>query len=408
MITNNKNFNVTKTGIKGSVTRNGYNFNVGTVPFIITVDSGASGSFDIPTFVGTYDYNVNTSDGQRILGNTGDLTITFPNINTIYTIEISGFFPMIYLNAGLSNGGKLLSVEQFGIYGKTSTYQKYAFRGATNMVMNATDSGYFGEVIDVNLQFAWFNCSSMTSFPLIDVSGSYYLHSTWRGCTSLTSFPLIDTSSITILYRTWGSCKALTTFPLIDTSNMTSIRLAWFNCRSMTSFPSIDTSSVTNFDRAWYVCLDLLEMPFIDTSLGTYFYRTWASCASLTSFPALDFSSGTNFNRAWENCTSLTSFPALDFSSGTDFISTWFGCTILENFPLNSFDNCSATIFNDAFISTNLTEASIDGILVSIESNGTSNGRFDQSGGNAPSVTGEAAIDLLRGRGWTITVEGGY
>jgi hypothetical protein len=46
--------------------------------------------------------------------------------------------------------------------------------------------------------------------------------------------------------------------------------------------------------------------------------------------------------------------------------------------------------------------------LVSINSNNTSNGTFDQSGGSAPSATGNAAIDAMRGRGWTITVTGGY
>ena len=60
------------------------------------------------------------------------------------------------------------------------------------------------------------------------------------------------------------------------------------------------------------------------------------------------------------------------------------------------------------FANTALTQSSIDGILVSINSNGTSNGTFDQSGGSAPSATGQAAIDAMRSRGWTITVTGGY
>ena len=33
---------------------------------------------------------------------------------------------------------------------------------------------------------------------------------------------------------------------------------------------------------------------------------------------------------------------------------------------------------------------------------------FNQSGGSAPSSTGEAAIDTLRSRGWIVTVTGGY
>jgi hypothetical protein len=47
---------------------------------------------------------------------------------------------------------------------------------------------------------------------------------------------------------------------------------------------------------------------------------------------------------------------------------------------------------------------------VSLVTSGIATGTrvFDQSGGSAPSATGEAAIDTLRSRGWTVTVTGGY
>jgi len=45
---------------------------------------------------------------------------------------------------------------------------------------------------------------------------------------------------------------------------------------------------------------------------------------------------------------------------------------------------------------------------VSLVTSGIAAGVFDQSGGSAPSATGEAAIDTLRSRGWTVTVTGGY
>jgi hypothetical protein len=60
------------------------------------------------------------------------------------------------------------------------------------------------------------------------------------------------------------------------------------------------------------------------------------------------------------------------------------------------------------FSNTNLDQSSIDDILTAIDSAGTSNGTFDQSGGSAPSATGETAIDNLRSRGWTVNVTGGY
>ena len=203
----------------------------------------------------------------------------------------------------------------------------------------------------------------------------------WRG-NNLTSFPLIDTSSGTNFGHAWQD-NNLTGFPLIDTSSGTSFFAAWYN-NNLTSFPLIDTSSGTNFGYAWR---------------GN----------NLTSFPLIDTSSGTNFGHAWQD-NNLTSFPLIDTSSGTDFRFAWRGNAELVDFPANFFDNIKGGNLVRAFDATNLNEASIDGILVSLVTSGIAAGTrlFDQSGGSAPSSTGEAAIDTLRSRGWTVTVTGGY
>jgi hypothetical protein len=169
-----------------------------------------------------------------------------------------------------------------------------------------------------------------------------------------------------------------------------------------------DFGGVTSFLRAWQSRSDLRDFPVLDVSSGTNFIAAWQLCSSLTSFPLLDVSSGTSFNGTWRSCSSLTSFPALDVSSGTDFRFAWFACSSLTTFPANMFDSVTATLFANAFTSTNLTQTSIDNILVSINTANTSGGTFNQSGGSAPSATGEAAIDDLVSRGWTVTVTGGY
>ena len=224
----------------------------------------------------------------------------------------------------------------------------------------------------------------------------------WRD-KGITEFPLIDTSNGTDFVAAWLN-NNLTSFPLIDTSSGTNFGSAWYN-NNLTSFPLLDTSSGTSFAYAWYDN-NLTSFPLIDTSSGTIFVYAWYD-NNLTSFPLIDTSSGTDFSFAWRD-NNLTSFPALDFSSGTNFGKTWLNNPNLTNFPANMFDNCNATNFFGAFASTNLSQSSIDGILVSIESNGTSNGTFTQSGGSAPSSVGEAVIDAMRSRGWTITVTGGY
>ena len=176
----------------------------------------------------------------------------------------------------------------------------------------------------------------------------------------------------------------------------------------LVDFPLIDTSNGTNFSYAWLGCSGLTSFPVLDVSSGSTFQSAWNGCRGLTSFPLLDVSLGTIFAGAWLGCSGLTSFPVLDVSSGSTFQSAWLGCSGLTSFPANFFDNCLATNFTNAFSSTKLSQASIDGILVSINSNATSNGTFNQSGGSAPSAVGQAAIDAMRTRGWTITVTGGY
>jgi len=208
----------------------------------------------------------------------------------------------------------------------------------------------------------------------------------------------------------WRERSEITSFPLIDTSSGTLFTAAWDNCNSLTSFPLINTSAGTDFIAAWRDCSSLTSFPLIDTSSGTSFFLAWDNCNSLTSFPLINTSAGTDFIAAWRDCSSLTSFPLIDTSSGTDFKQAWRFCSNLTSFPANAFDNVSGGNFENAFLNTALTQTSIDNVLVSLVASGIAAGtrKFNQSGGSAPSSTGEAAIDTLRSRGWTVAVTGGY
>jgi len=220
----------------------------------------------------------------------------------------------------------------------------------------------------------------------------------------------VDYSEVTSFSDYWRDRSEITEFPLIDTSSGTSFDRAWYNCYSLTSFPLIDTSSGTSLNRTWRGCTSLTNLPLIDVSNVTSFAQSWLYCSSLTIFPLIDTSKGENFERAWGACSSLLSFPALNLSKGTRFFNTWSSCTSLASFPPNMFDEVITSDFTSAFNQTSLNQESIDGILVSIVTSGIATGTraFDQSGGSAPSSTGEAAIDTLRSRGWTVSVTGGY
>jgi hypothetical protein len=341
---------------------------------VINVPTGGwIGTMVLATNQGTASYGVNIPAGEYEIGG-----VYFPG-NAINGV--------VFLNSAMTN------IE------KSNTEEYFIENGA------GVD---YSEVTSFNDY--WRDRSEITEFPLIDTSSGTNFILAWRNCTSLTSFPLIDTSSGTNFKAAWRNCTSLTSFPLIDTSSGTSFYAAWHSCTSLTSFPLIDTSSGTSFIAAWRNCTSLTSFPLIDTSSGTSFIAAWRNCTSLTSFPLIDTSSGTDFYAAWRDCSSLTSFPLIDTSSGTRFSLAWLNCTSLTSFPANAFDNIKGGDFTRAFNNTNLSQESIDNILVSLVTSGIDSGTrvFDQSGGSAPSSTGEAAIDTLRSRGWTVSVTGGY
>jgi hypothetical protein len=251
--------------------------------FIFTVktdNAGTSGTnqFTIPTStVGNtqaFLYNIETSDGQTITGLTGNHTITFPSAGT-YQIKINGSFPYMFFN----NGGdrlKMIDISNFGIYALGATSQLRAFRGCNNMTITANDSGNFGSV--TNFALAWQNCTSLTSFPLIDTSSgtnfSEFGIGAWRGCSNLISFPLLDFTSATNLGSTWQECSKLANFPAnaFDTTIGNSYGAAF-------SSTALNETSIDNI---------LVSINTANTSGGTFNQSGGSAPSVATGRPAID------------------------------------------------------------------------------------------------------------------------
>jgi len=195
---------------------------------------------------------------------------------------------------------------------------------------------------------------------------------------------------------------------------VTNMNAFWRGWSEITVFPSIDTSSVTTMSSSWEACSRMVVMPWVDMSSNTVLGGAWFGCSALTTLPAspsLDTSSVTDMGFAFTNCNSLVTMTWLDTSSVNDIQACFSGCTSLRHFPENFFDDVKTGDFQNTFQNTNLSTQSIDRILVSIVAANFNSGnrRFNQSGGDAPSVgVGQPAIDTLTGRGYAITVTGGY
>ena len=219
----------------------------------------------------------------------------------------------------------------------------------------------------------------------------------------LTSWNVAIPSSVTNIAYAWRN-NQLTSWNVAIPSSVTDISGAWYANR-LTSWTIAIPSSVTDISAAWRFS-QLTSWNVAIPSSVTNMYGAWRF-NQLTSWNAAIPSSVTSISQAWAN-NQLTSWNAAIPSSVTSIDEAWRNNTTLVNFAANIFDGCPCTNFSDAFTSTGLNQQSIDNILVSINSNNTSNGTFNQSGGSAPSVTGQAAITAMRSRGWTITVTGGF
>lgn len=268
----------------------------------------------------------------------------------------------------------------------------------------------------VTLALAWDGCTGLTTFPLINTASVTNFSATWRACTSLISFPLINTTSATTLANAWRYCYALTSIPLLNTPNNTSLDRVFEGCGALVSFPAWDTSKVTNMEAAWAGCSSFTSFPTITANLVATIRYAWQGCSGLTAFPALTFTAVINAAAAWKGCLSLTAFPSVAFPSViglatdtdfTGFFETWYNCTSLSSFPANVFNGSVATSFIRAFQNCALSAQSIENILVSIDSNSTSNGNLTLNGGtNASkslwSTAANNAYNALISRGWTI------
>lgn len=169
---------------------------------------------------------------------------------------------------------------------------------------------------------------------------------------------------------------------------------------------TVDFASITTMSRHFAFRGEMVSMPVIDTSNVTNLQNCWDN-AGILEVSGLDFRNVVNASVAFQ-ASDIVTYNSSPLDSLTTGIYM-FRLTPLQNFPPGIFDNVSGTInLTQAFINTNLTQQSIDNILVSLNTSGTLNGIFAQSGGSAPSAVGEAAIDDLRLKGWTVTVTGGY
>lgn len=360
-------------------------------PDVITVDGGLVSLITDKSTAGN-DATQSTVGKRPTLNTAGAFSfLEFDNSNDSLTYDVGTF------------------TGQIGIATTVGTYvADCAYTGSFNMpTQQPLDIVMI--VIAPSINEAKFKEYAATRGAVADFTGyDQFLTGAFSYRTDITAFRTIDTSSVRAVDQAWKFNTSMVSFPPLDFSASIGFSETWRTCVAMLSFPMINLGTANSLYYTWNGCNQLTSFPLLDTSNIRFFQNTWQNCSKLQTFPQIDTSAAENLSNTWRGCKDLISFPALDYSACTSLFYAWRDCSSLANFPANVFDNTPCTVFNSAFTNTNLTQVSIDNILVSLNVANTSNGIFDQTGGSAPSAVGEAAITALRGRGWTINVTGGF
>jgi hypothetical protein len=309
-----------------------------------TEETGISNSdqFLLPLIAGgTYDFDYKFATIEGSHNTDSDLTLTAPSAGgRVLRIDGSSFSGVYFNNA--NDDRKLLEVNNWGTLAWDSF--ECSFEGCLNMQITAGDLPDLSLV--TNMRRAFYDCRSMTSFPLMDVSNVTDFQEAWRNCVVLLSFPALNMIQATTVGSTWYGCTNMTTFGAVTLNPaLPALTSAWNSCSSLTSFPELNIANVSNFESSWKDCNSLVTFPGENgnwtfasaTDLGS----TWWGCSSLVSFPELNIANATNLYSTWRLCSGLTTFPAengnLNFASATTVFYAWNSCSSLSSFPMTNF-----------------------------------------------------------------------
>ena len=312
----------------------------GQIPFITTWKTDAANqTITIP--LSGADMTIHWGDGTNSTGIFGDATHTYTNPG-IYEVSVYGGLEAISLD-GNPDAAKLVSIDQWG--DASWVTMESAFKGASNMVYEATDAPDLSRVTDMSSMFyratsfngdisSW-DVSSVTDMSVMfyfadsfnqpiggwDVSSVTDMSRMFLGAVSFNR-PLNtwDVSSVTDMSRMfWGAGSFNGDISTWDVSSVTNMVLMFSDAASFNQpLNSWDVSEVT--DMSWmFWGAGSFNQPLNnwDVSSVTNMFRMFRDAASFNGdISTWDVSSVTNMSRMfWDAASFNGDISAWDVSS---------------------------------------------------------------------------------------------
>ncbi len=391
--------------------------------------TSANNQITLPTTGDGYSFDVDWGDASSTLGVTTTITHSYLVAGT-YTVTVSGTFPRIYFN----NGGdklKILSIEQWGT-GQWD-YMYAAFKGASNLVINAVDAPdlsnvttlaeMFNAASSVNADLSGWDVSNVTSMAAL-----FYAASSFNGDVSTW-----DVSHVTDISGIFGGATSFNQdISGWDVSSVITLNSSFTGATNFNQdIGAWDVSNVTNMDytfynatsfnqdlSAWNVSNVTSMISLFNGSAFNQPLNTW-DVSSVTSMVNLFY--GTPFNQpldTWDvsSVTNMSGMFAEDTSFNQD-VNTWdvshvsnmagmFLNTTAFNQSLDAWDVSNVADMSNFLVGVTLSTSNYDALLRSwsllpLQNNVTFNGGLSQY------CSSPQRSSIVSSFNWTITTDGG-
>ena len=301
------------------------------------VGTSAANQFTIPTTGTGYNYDISTSDGQSINGNTGNTTITFPSAGS-YDVNIKGDFPSMFFD----NGGDKLKITDIKNWGITAwTGFNRAFYNCSNMTITATD------------------------IPNVSAVGSFYFgfrNTAISGAIDLSSW---DLSSVGQIGYMFADCTGITSVNLnsLSTNAITSdgVFLNSSNVTIITLPVGFRPTVTRNMFRHMPNLVEVVNIESWNTtslSLTTYMFAGTPFNQDISGW---DVSNMTTMQEIFYGAFAFNQdISSWDVSNVINMASMFYGATTF-NQPLNTWNTSSVNIMASMFISANAFNQDLSG-----------------------------------------------
>lgn len=329
-----------------------------------------------------------TCDNFEYLGQSSNFIIQ----NTINNFDLS---QLIYVGNNLQISGNLTT--DIIINSLTQSV------GSINIDSPSSSNVYLDNLIDVDFDFLIItNAISLTFSNLIKVQQSFAIGDC-NNLQSISATSLVNSNAVGFNNNT-----NLTSIDISGLTNSFDFSIAGNTSLTQSIFNNIielnGQVEISNNSNLEVISLNSL------TTAGKIIINNNSSLetidlSSLDNIKVIAEDTGSNILYIDENNSNLKS---LDISGLIMVTNNVISLVLTTGFP-----NLEEVILNNAVDATNvdirfanLTQTSVDNILVALDTAGYSGGTVDLSGGTsaAPSVgTGQPAVTSLQGKGWTVT-----